>query len=318
MYNTLKKLLSVTALATGEAAVCSVIKEMMAPLCNEIYTDPVGNLICLKKGTGEGKQKIMLCAHCDENGFAVTYAENNGILRFDMCGETDLTAAAYGDVVFENGVKGILIPEGTELNARRMHIDIGAKDQKDALKKIKLGDFCAPAHRLIKQCTNVCGTALDGRLACAVLIKTAEALGECKDDIYFVFTGRQTVGFRGACAAVYNVAPHIAINVGLCPEEKCTCGNGAAIKLKDAATVCDRELCFALEEAAKSAKLPYQFEINTKTASEATSLQTTGAGAVVGGVSIPCKRLHTTAELASLKDAEGAMKLLCAYLEGRR
>ena len=201
MYNTLKTLCLIPSISGREERIREKIKEMISPLTDECYTDNLGNLIAVKRGNtknSDSKKKIMLCAQCDENGFAVTYAENNGILRFDMCGETDLTAAAYGDVVFENGVKGILIPEGTELNARRMHIDIGAKDQKDALKKIKLGDFCAPAHRLIKQGTNVCGTALDGRLACAVLIKTAEALGECKDDIYFVFTGRQTVGFRGA------------------------------------------------------------------------------------------------------------------------
>lgn len=319
MYTTLKKLLGVTALATGEAKINALIKTLIAPYCDEVFTDPTGNLICLKKGNGEDKKKIMLSAHSDENGFVATYIEKNGLIRFDTCGEADLTSAAYGEIEFENGTRGILIPEDTaNLNVRKMHVDIGAKNAADAEKKVKAGDFFAPVHRIVKHGTKVCGTALDGRLACAVLIKTAAAITDNKDDIYFVFTGRQTVGFKGACAAVYNVSPHIAISIGVCPEENCTAGAGAAIKLKDAATVCDRELAFALEAAAKETKTAYQLEINTHTASEAVSLQTTGAGAAVGGISVPAKHLHTSAEIAYLSDAEGIVSILCAYIGGNR
>ncbi|MBQ5649131.1 MAG: hypothetical protein IIV03_03225 [Clostridia bacterium] len=319
MYTTLKKLLGVTALATGEAKINALIKTLIAPYCDEVFTDPTGNLICLKKGNGEDKKKIMLAAHSDEHGFVATYIENNGLIRFDTCGEPDLTSAAYGEIEFENGVRGILIPEDSaNLNVRRMHVDIGAKNAQEAEKKVRPGDFFAPVHRISKHGTKVCGTALDGRLACAALIKTASLITNNKDDIYFAFTGRQTVGFKGACAAVYNVCPHIAINVGVCPDGCCKAGAGAAIKLKDAATVCDRELAFSLEDAAKAAKIPYQLEINTHTASEAVSLQTTGAGAAVGGISVPAKYLHTSAETAYLTDAENAVKILCAYLGGNK
>ena len=136
MYTTLKKLLNVTALATGEASVNALIKTLIAPYCDEVYTDPVGNLICLKKGSGEDKKKIMLAAHSDENGFVATYVENNGLIRFDTCGEPDLTSAAYGEIEFENGVRGILIPEDSaNLNVRKMHVDIGAKNAQEAEKK---------------------------------------------------------------------------------------------------------------------------------------------------------------------------------------
>ena len=80
MYTTLKKLLNVTALATGEAKINAIIKELITPYCDEVYTDPIGNLICLKKGNGEDKKKIMLAAHSDEHGFVATYLENNEIL----------------------------------------------------------------------------------------------------------------------------------------------------------------------------------------------------------------------------------------------
>lgn len=319
MYTTLKKLLTVTALATGEAKINALIKTLIAPYCDEVFTDPIGNLICLKKGNGEDKRKIMLSAHSDEGGFVATYIEKDGTVRFDTCGECDLTSAAYGEIEFENGARGILIPEDSaNLNVRRMHVDIGAKNAADAEKKVHAGDFFAPVHRIVKHGNRICGTALDGRLACAILIKTASLITDNRDDIYFTFTCRQTVGFKGACAAVYNACPHIAINIGVCPEEDCKCGAGAAIKLKDAATVCDRELAFALEDIAKNAKIPYQLEISTHTASDAVSLQTTGAGAAVGGISVCAKHLHTAAETAYLTDAEGIVSILCAYVGGNK
>jgi hypothetical protein len=233
--------------------------------------------------------------------------------------DNDVVDHQSATIEFENGVRGILIPEDSaNLNVRKMHVDIGAKNAQEAEKKVRPGDFFAPVHRIAKHGTKVCGTALDGRLACAILIKTAASLADNKDDIYFAFTGRQTVGFKGACAAVYNVCPHIAISVGITPEGACKSGAGAAIKLKDAATVCDRELAFTLEDTAKGAKIPYQLEINTHTASEAVSLQTTGAGAAVGAISVAAKYLHTSAETAYLSDAEGAVKILCAYLGGNK
>ena len=316
MYNTLKELLKITALASGEKNITSVIGEMMADCCDKIYTDPLGNLICVKYGSGENKQKIMLSAHADECGFAVTYVNEDGTLLIDASGETDLTSAAYGDVVFENGTRGILLPDASELSVRKMHVDIGAKNRADVYKKVREGDFCAPAHRLLKQNGKFIGTALDSRVPCAILIKTAHSVTDTENDIYYVFTAHETVGSRGAYAAAVNVAPHIAITVSLSDASVIKAGV-LGVRYKDTRAVCDRALAENIEKTAKSISVHTQSEINTKQNSDAFAVQSVLAGARVSGISISAERLNTSAETVNIKDCEAAIKLCTAIIGGK-
>ncbi|MBR2453964.1 MAG: hypothetical protein IKB35_03075 [Clostridia bacterium] len=316
MYNTLNKLLKVTALASGEKNITSVIGEMMADCCDKTYTDPLGNLICVKYGSGENKQKIMLSAHADECGFAVTFVNEDGTLLIDASGEADLTSAAYGDVVFENGTRGILIPDSKELSVRKMHIDIGAKNRADAYKKVREGDFCAPAHRLLRQNGKFIGTALDSRVPCAILIKAAHSIEAPENDIYYVFTAHETVGSRGAYAAAVNVAPHIAITVSLSDASVIKAGK-LGVRYKDTRAVCDRALAENIENIARSISVPTQSEINTKQNSDAFAVQSVLAGARVSGISISAERLNTSAETVNIKDCEAAIKLCTEIIGGK-
>ena len=59
MYTTLKKLLPTTPSVSGrEQDICGVIAEMMLPLCDEVKTDAMGNLICVKRGTKENPSRL--------------------------------------------------------------------------------------------------------------------------------------------------------------------------------------------------------------------------------------------------------------------
>ena len=51
-----------------ETAVADYIKEKLAPLADDITTDPNGSVIAYFKGTGEHKKRIELAAHTDEIG----------------------------------------------------------------------------------------------------------------------------------------------------------------------------------------------------------------------------------------------------------
>jgi len=287
---------------------------MMEPYCDKTERDPLGNLICLKEGKGENKKKIMFSAHCDECGFVATYIDGDGSIRVDLCGTPDLTSAIYGEVVFENGVHGILLPDGgtSDLSARNIHVDIGAKNAKEAERRVRPGDFCAPAHKLTKLGgSKICGFPLDGRAACATIIKAASEIKDNADDIYFVFTSQETVGFRGAKAAVFNVMPDIAVNIDVAAGAKLGCG--AAIRLKDGHTVYTRDVTAALTSAAEGAGVKVQYDVNDEEDTEAAFLQSTAAGAAVGGIAIPCTRLYTAAETVDLKDMECAVKLISAF-----
>ena len=106
MYNTLKALLPATPSVSGrESGVRAVIEEMMKPLVDEIRTDAMGNLICVKRGCGESPRAVMLCAHMDEIGFIVNFIEDNGYLRVAPVGGIHYAAAMYAK---NNSMKGII------------------------------------------------------------------------------------------------------------------------------------------------------------------------------------------------------------------
>jgi len=65
----LKKLTEAFGVSGYEKEVRGVIKEEIKKYGDDIITDPLGNLIVLKKGYGKNKKKIMASAHMDEIGF---------------------------------------------------------------------------------------------------------------------------------------------------------------------------------------------------------------------------------------------------------
>lgn len=69
-----------------ETAVADYIKEKLAPLADDITTDPNGSVIAYFKGTGAHKKRIELAAHTDEIGFQVIKIEEDGRIMFKELG----------------------------------------------------------------------------------------------------------------------------------------------------------------------------------------------------------------------------------------
>ena len=149
MLNLMKTLTATCGISGREKAISDKLLTIVAPLADKCYNDAMGNLIAVKYGTAPeaDRKKVMLCAHMDEIGFLVTYIEESGFIRVQPIGGINWVAAAFTEVVFGNGLKGILVPEtGTspaDLSADKCYIDIGAKDKKEAERKVKIGDYCA-------------------------------------------------------------------------------------------------------------------------------------------------------------------------------
>ena len=331
MLNLMKTLVSVRSISGFEKTVSDKLMMTMAPLCDKVYNDALGSLICVKNGTapdGERK-KIMLVAHMDEIGFMVTMVEDNGFIRVQPIGGINFIAAAYTAVTFGNGTRGILIPElGTapnDINASKVYIDIGAKDKKEAEKKVKIGDQCALDGQLIRLCgKKIAGRPLDDRIGCAVLVDIAEKLKDnpCKDDVYFVFSTQEEVGMRGARTAAFGIMPDLGIAydvtgtgdaVGAGPMV-CSVGGGAAIKLKDSSLICDRDFADELAQIAKDNDIKYQFEILLAGGTDTAAMQMTGAGIKVAALSIPTRYIHSGTEMLDLADAEACADLTVAWL----
>ncbi len=329
MLELLRKVAYAHGVSGFEKKAAEVIGAEIAAYTDEQYTDALGSLIAVKHGNGNGK-KIMLCAHMDEIGFMVTFIEEKGQIRIAPVGGIGFATSSYDRVISEKGVRGLIVPEGrvkaAEYTAEKFFIDIGAKNKKEAEKKVKIGDVFRFESDIVRLCgKRVCGHPLDDRIGCAVMIEIAKSLADEKinDDIYYVFSVQEEVGLRGAKTAAFAIAPDIALafdvtGTGDIPGATpmaCAVGDGAAIKVKDSSVICDPTLVGELIEVAKAEKINYQLEILTYGGTDTASMQMSGAGSRAGALSIPTRYIHSGNELIDLDDAEACVALTAAYIK---
>lgn len=330
MYTTLKKLLPQKPSVSGrEGGVRAIIADMMRPLVDEVKTDAMGNLICLKKGNAAAPKKVLLAAHMDEIGFIVNFVEDNGWLRVAPIGGIDYIAANSCEITFENGTKGVLVADAdckaADIKGDKCYVDIGARSKKETERHVQIGDCCAltpHATRLLG--SRVCGRPLDDRIGCAVMIEIARRMPEPADDIYYVFSVQEEVGCRGARPAAFEIAPDLALiydvtATGDVPGAKpmaVKLGEGAAVKIKDSSVICDAALVSELMDTAKREKIKAQLEILTFGGTDTSAVQMTGYGCRAGAISLPCRYIHSGVEMLDMADAEAAVALTVAYLGG--
>lgn len=325
MFNLTKKILKPVSVSGRENAVAGVIAEEIAPYVDSLRTDAMGNLIAYKAGVGENKKKVMFAAHTDEIGFIVTYIEENGFIRFNTLGGINFTSAAFTHVVFENGVRGVLVPEtgSGEMRQEKFVVDIGAKNRKDAERRIKIGDTFAVVSDVVKLAgTRVAGRPMDDRIGAVVMIEAAKRLKdvEVKNDIYFCFVVQEEVGCRGSKTAAYGIMPDIGIALDVtgtgdtqgAGPMAVKLGGGAAIKIKDSSVICDRGLVETMKKTAEENKIKYQMEILPYGGTDTSSMQQTGAGCLAGCISIPTRYIHSTVETIDMADVEECVKLTAA------
>lgn len=333
IYSRLDALLRASGISGRETATREKASELIAPFVDEITTDVMGNLIALRRARVSAEEKgasVAFCAHMDEIGFLVTFIEDSGYIRASAVGGINATAAAYTHAVSNKGVAGIVAvsedKKKGEIKVDDLYIDIGAKNKKEAEKKVAIGDWFVLAPSLKKLMgKRVCGRPLDDRIGCAVMIETAELLAdfENKGDIYYVFTVQEEVGCRGASPAAFGIAPEYSIcfditgtgdGLGAAPMA-CSVGGGAAVKIKDSSVICNEQVVSALCDIAERESIKYQREILTYGGTDTSAMQLTGRGSRAGAISIPTRNIHSGVELCDIGDAEASALLAAAFVK---
>ena len=308
----------------NEGGVREVIARLAAPYAQEITTDTLGNLIVHKPGQGP---KVMLCAHMDSIGFIVTHVEEEGFLRVGKLGGVAPVEALYTPVRFQNGVRGVFVKEekaedkGLKLDA--CYVDIGAKSREEALSMVQVGDTAVYDSPTFCNGDKVVSPYLDNRIACAILLKVLESLKETPNDLSLAFTAQEEVGLRGARTAAWSIAPDWALAVDVTDvddtpgTERCgtvQLGKGAAVKVMDSSVICHPQVVQTLERLAKEQDIPVQRDIMRAGGTDAGAVQAARLGVLTGGVSVPCRYIHTPVEMASLEDAQRCVQLLSAFV----
>ena len=321
----LKKLVNTVSVSGHEDEISKVISSLIKNCDCEINNDALGNLIVLKKSKKTDAKKIMLAAHMDEIGFIVTFIDDSGFLKISNVGGIDWKAIAFNEVLFKNGLKGIIVPEENtkpnDYKGDKFYIDIGAKNKVDAEKKVKIGDVCTVSPKIIKLLNNrIAASKLDNKIACAVLIRVLYELKDITPDnnLYFVFTVQEEVGLRGARTAAQFIMPDYSIAVDVtdtgdtpeCPPMASKLGGGAAVKLMDRSVICHKNMINLFMKTAKENNIKYQSEIMTAGGTDTAVMQSAGAGSIAGAVSIPSRYIHTGVEMCDLNDVKACADLI--------
>ncbi len=318
-----KKLVETTAPSGYEKPLRAVVQAEVTPLADEVSVDALGNLVALKKGSGD--LKIMLSAHMDEIGLIATHIDENGFVRFTTLGGVRPNTCLGGRVRFLNGASGVIGSERLEDPSKtptfeQLFIDVGASSRKDC--PVKVGDVAGFERPLIDMGSRMVAKSMDDRIGVAVLIETLRMLQQTPHQVYFVFSTQEEVGLRGATTAAYALDPDIGVSVdvtgtGDTPKAgkmEVSLGKGPAIKVRDGGMLSDPRIVDWMVKAAKKNKIPYQLEILEGGTTDARVMQVTRAGVPAGCVSIPCRYVHSPSETVDVNDVENAVKLLAALL----
>lgn len=330
----LKKICTTPGAPGFEKQIRELVIEQVKPYVDEIEIDNMGNVYAIKRG--KASKKIMIGAHMDEIGFIVTHIDDNGFIRFHTLGGFDpktLTAQrvlVHGkkDVIGVMASKPIHVMTADERNKvaklSDYFIDTGLSAE-EVKATVSIGDAITREREFIEMGNCVNGKSLDNRLAVYILI---ELLRELKDeevpyDIYGVFTVQEEVGIRGANVSAMRINPDFGFGLdttiafdlpGAAAHEMITkLGEGTAIKLMDASTICDYRMVDFMKKTADKHSIKWQPEILTAGGTDTAGIQRmTEGGSIAGAVSIPTRHLHQVIEMANKDDIRASIDLLKA------
>ena len=320
-----------------EHRIRNLILDEVRDVVDSYDIDNMGNLIAYRKGTGD--KRVMAAAHMDEIGFLVKHIDDNGFIRFQTVGGFDpktLTAQkviVHGteDLVGVMGTKPIHVMTEEERKqlpkAKDYFIDLGL-NKEEVEQYVSLGDPVTRKGEFLTLGNHLSCKSLDNRASVYALI---HALRDLKNaslpyDFYAVFSVQEEVGLRGAASAAHQLDPDFGIALdttiafdtpGASPQDQITkIGDGTAIKVMDAATICDQRMVRYLKKTAGDAGLAYQMEVLSGGATDTAMLQRMGKqGAIAGAISLPIRNMHQVIELINKEDLSASVELLKAAVK---
>ncbi len=350
LFDLLKELSDLPGASGAEDAVRDRIARALKGHVDELRVDALGNLIALKKGTGSDGRKLAILAHMDEVGLIVTGADEQGYLKFDSLGGVDPHVLIAKRVkVGPDGIPGVIGYKPIHLQKKEerekrvemkdLRVDIGAKDDKEALSKAPLGTaihFETDAHFIgeppelpedgsLPAKGRLLGKAFDDRVGCMALIAVLRG-PRMPYDLYGVFTILEEEGLRGARTAAWGVEPDAALVLestvadDLPREEDLSpttrLGYGPAITIMDRRTITAPRLTSYLMAQADEAGIPLQVKQPRVGGTDAMAVQVSRGGVPVAILAVPSRYIHSPVSVIEMEDVNNLLKLLDKALPG--
>jgi putative aminopeptidase FrvX len=322
---------------TAPAAVWSDAASAFARVSTDVVGTPLA-LVAPKHGYEKPHRRLLVMGHIDEIGLIVTHIDDDGYLWFREVGGWDPQILVGQRVVLDTrggqvhgvvGKKPIHLPRDEERKKvpeiRDLHIDVGARDGKQARALVRIGDVAViDAQPLELPNGRLSSRALDNRLGSFVALEAARLVAEAGGsqwEMAAVAAAQEETVFGGSRTSAFSLEPDAAIVVdvthatdapGIDVKEagKHELGSGPVITRGSTLNNAVFEL---LCDAGEAEKIPFTVEASGRaTGTDADAVHISRGGVPTGLVSIPIRYMHSPVELVQLEDVHASARLIAA------
>lgn len=347
LVNDLKNLMLLPGLCGYEGRVRNYIRDQLKTIGLETETDRLGNLITTIPGA-DSAPSVMVFTHMDQLGFVVRKIDADGFVRLERVGGVPERTLAAQTVLFQIGEGedrlGVIANKSHHATApdekyrvvpyKEVFVDTGF-DSRDAVlqAQIEVGTpvVYEPKFSMLSD-KRICGTSIDDRAGCAVLIDVCRmiATGKALPTIHVVFSVQEEFNLRGAVTAAQTLKPDIAIQLDLLltgdtPDMRhltdVALGEGPGISLFSFhgrgtlnGTIPHPALPQLFETAASEAGIPLQRSAQSGVLTETSYVQLINEGVACIDIGFPCRYTHSANEICDLDDLGQLAHLLIAAL----
>lgn len=299
--------------------------------------DVMGNVYC---GINTDSDfSILLEGHIDEIGGQVLDFDENGHVFFRECGGLD-DASLVGVPVyfFESGIVGVIgrktlhLLSGEErekvYRQEDVWIDCGFKDQKEAQKKLNVGEYFTFVPNAFDMGRCICSKGIDDKVGAFIALKVVEKLKAKKFKkfgVYAAGTVQEEMGGFGARALVSNLKPNAVISLDVdfatdIPDNKKS--KSGTAKLGDGLIYkrnCDVNIPFFNHAVKTLNKNKIKYTVSASAwcggGTNAVSIKYQNGGIATLDVGIPNRYMHTPCEIISFDDVENGINGLVKIIE---
>lgn len=337
----LEELVRTPGVSGHETRVKKLLIEKMKGYVDEVSADSFGNVSFRTKGNGG--PRVMVCAHMDEIGLAVTRIDDNGYIRVIPIGYVDARILPGKKVIIYSadeehesipgiiGIKPIHFqkPDDAkrEISVSDLHIDIGCSS-KEEVERLGIEPGSAICfEKLFDRLQNdrLSGTSLDNRAGVYVMAEVAKAMQKAQADIYWVASCQEEVGLRGAKVAAFGIDPQLSIvlDVAIATDtpdlgtsfSEAKLGGGPIIVSIDKGIITNRKLINLVKSVAKKHNIPLQFVTVSAGRTDGAEVSATRAGVPTIQICLPLRYAHNPAEIVDLKDITATVTLVKGVIE---
>jgi putative aminopeptidase FrvX len=281
--------------------------------------------------------RVVIEAHADEISWFVAYITDSGLIYVRRNGGSDhqIAPSKRVNIHTKKGVVKAVFgwpaihtrSDGKEESPtlKNIFLDVGAKSKKE-VEALGIHVGCVITYEdefMVMNKRYYCGRALDNRIGGFMIAEVARLLKENKKKLdfglYIVNSVQEEVGLRGAQMIAHTIQPHAAIVTDVCHdtstplinkivEGDTQCGAGPVLTYGPA--VHNKLLDLIIDTADK-----HKIAIQRDAASRSTGTDTDAFAYANGGIpsaliSLPLRYMHTTVEMAEIKDVEAVIKLM--------